>query len=71
MKSLYGNYFPLVVELSALNFLNFVASEFLFCKDGPQRIRDTDCPGGFVAKQPINITCAYYYITDNVPAGSE
>lgn len=35
-------------------------SEFRFCSRGPHKIRETACPGGFIAFQPLNVTCLYY-----------
>lgn len=44
---------------------SFVSGEFRFCMQGygPQRMKDTDCPGGFIFHHKIDIdkiTCRQY-----------
>lgn len=42
-------------------------AELRFCLPqlGPQRMRDEDCPGGFVFKEPVKPTCTFYAKTGN------
>jgi len=49
-----------LVFLSLFILFSIVNSEFRFCYKGPQRIKDDECPGGFVSRKEIPITCKYY-----------
>jgi hypothetical protein len=50
--------------------LEIVLSEFRFCYKGPHKFTELDCPGGFVAKSKLSISCKYYARTQNISTTS-
>lgn len=55
-------------SLTLYSIFQSSSAELRFClpSHGPQRMKDTDCPGGFIFKEPIvNPDCKFYAKTGN------
>ncbi|CAL8102719.1 unnamed protein product [Orchesella dallaii] len=56
-----GNFQIRMVSLVLLIFLlDYGTSELRFCLNGPHKMMEEDCPGGFILKESIKPTCKYW-----------
>ncbi|ODN00219.1 hypothetical protein Ocin01_06461 [Orchesella cincta] len=56
-----GNFkIPLISLVLLVSYLDFGATELRFCLNGPHRMLEDDCPGGFILKNSIQPTCKYF-----------